>query len=531
MTRPADLWRVARTAQRAGLVRFVPPDRLWRAGRAFRRTGTTAAATISVPAALYPNRAAVVDERGAWTYRDLDTRSDGLAAALPALGLTAGDTAGVLCRNHAGLLEVIVALAKGGVHAVLLNTGFAPPQLAAVVASEAIDALFVDDEFLPMVEQAETGRPVVRTFGDDPASDLPRVDRLVDATAGARPPRPSVAARTVILTSGTTGTPKGAPREASKASAGAIALLDVIPYHTDDTMVVSAPLFHAWGLANVSVALLLGGTVVLHRHFDPERVLAAVAEHHAQMLVAVPVMLQRILDLPEETRQRFDTSALRAVPLSGSAIPGGLPDRFMDAFGDVLYNLYGSTEVGYATVASPADLRAAPTTAGRPPAGTEVRILDDDGRPVPTGAHGRIFVRGPLVFDGYTDGRTKEVVDGAMSTGDIGWLDEDGRLFVAGRDDDMIVSGGENVFPHEVEVLLEQHPDIDEVAVIGVPDEEFGQRLKAFVVTRPGASIDAEAVRSHVREHLARYKVPRDVEIVDALPRNATGKILRRELR
>ncbi|HEX5615631.1 MAG TPA: AMP-binding protein [Acidimicrobiia bacterium] len=533
MTGPGDVVRLARTAQRAGLVRFVRPDRLWQAGAALRRIGTTAAATVTVPAALYPDRVAIVDERGPWTYRALDERSEALAHALAGLGLEPGSTAGVLCRNHGGALEVLVALAKGGVHAVLLNTGFAAPQLASVVANEHVRALFVDDEFLPLVARADLGLPIVRTFVEDPDSSLPRVDRLIDAHPAppARVPTPRVHARTVILTSGTTGTPKGAPRDTSKASAGAFALLDVIPYHTDDTMVVAAPLFHAWGLANLSVALLLGGTVVLHRHFDPERTLAAVAEHRAQMLVAVPVMLQRILDLPEATRRHYDTGSLRAVPLSGSAIPGGLPDRFMDAFGDVLYNLYGSTEVGYATVASPHDLRAAPNTAGRPPAGTEVRILDDTGAPVPTGGRGRIFVRGPLVFDGYTDGNSKPVIDGAMSTGDVGWVDEHGRLFVAGRDDDMIVSGGENVFPREVEVLLEQHPDIDEVAVVGVPDDEFGQRLQAFVVRRPGATLDADAVRAHVRGSLARYKVPRDVEFVDALPRNATGKVLRRELR
>ena len=202
----------------------------------------------------------------------------------------------------------------------------------------------------------------------------------------------------------------------------------------------------------------------------------------------------------------------------------------MDVFGDVLYNLYGSTEVAWATIATPADLRAAPGTAGSPPAGTIVRLLDSDGREVPRGETGRIFVGNEMMFDGYTGGGGKEIVDGLMSTGDVGRLDSEGRLFVEGRDDEMIVSGGENVFPREVEDLLSEHEEIEEVAVVGVSDEQFGQRLRAFVVLRAGASLDEQAVQEHVKSNLARFKVPRDVLFMDELPRNATGKILKREL-
>jgi len=223
-------------------------------------------------------------------------------------------------------------------------------------------------------------------------------------------------------------------------------------------------------------------------------------------------------------------SSLRIVALSGSALPGELATRAMDALGDVVYNLYGSTEVAWATIATPEDLRAAPGTAGRPPLGTVVRLMDGEGREVPAGGTGRIFVGNEMMFEGYTGGGGKEIIGGLMSTGDVGRFDADGRLFVEGRDDEMIVSGGENVFPREVEDLLADHPDVEEVAVVGVPDDEFGQRLRAYVVARNGAALDEDTVKRHVRENLARYKVPREVVFMDELPRNATGKVLKREL-
>ncbi len=307
-------------------------------------------------------------------------------------------------------------------------------------------------------------------------------------------------------------------------------MLERLPYRSRETAVIAAPCFHSWGLSNSILSLLLGDTMVLDRRFDPERTLALIARHRAEMLAAVPVMLLRILELPADVCACHDTSSLRFVPLSGSALPGDLATRFMDRFGDVLYNLYGSTEVGAVSVAAPADLRAAPSTAGRPPRGISVRLLDDAYREVARGETGRIFVRGPLAFDGYTDGATRAVVDGFMHTGDIGHFDGDGRLFVDGRDDDMIVSGGENVFPSEVEDVIARHPDVVEAAVIGVDDDEYGQRLKAFVVPSASATLTADDVRTVVRANLARYKVPREVEFVDELPRNATGKVVRRNL-
>ena len=321
------------------------------------------------------------------------------------------------------------------------------------------------------------------------------------------------------------------PRAQTTGVGPAVALLSILPLRSGETTVVAAPLFHSWGFGHLALGLLLGSTIVLHRQFDPVATLEAVTQQGATVLVAVPVMLQRMLDVPAATRRTFDTSSLRAVVVSGSSLPGGLAPRFMDVFGDVVYNLYGSTEVAYTTVATPEDLRSRPGTAGRPLRGTTVAVLDAHGHPVAPGAQGHIWVGNELLFEGYTGGGTVATTRGLMNTGDVGRLDDDGRLFVDGRADDMIVSGGENVFPEEIEHLLTAHESVAEAAVVGVADEEFGQRLKAFVVRKPAAQLTAGAVRDYVRSNLARYKVPRDVEFIENLPRNLTGKILRRELR
>jgi fatty-acyl-CoA synthase len=398
-----------------------------------------------------------------------------------------------------------------------------------VLAREQAAALVHDDEFGEVGELGDLGVRRFVAWHDGPTG-APALDDLITGGSADRPPAPEQPGRIVVLTSGTTGAPKGAARGQATSTGPAIAMLERIPYRAGDVMCIPAPLFHSWGLGNLSIGMLLDATFVLRRRFDAESALADIARHRATVLAAIPVMLQRILELPVEVRRRYDTSSLRVVALSGSAIPADVEQRFMDEFGDVVYNLYGSTEVGWATIATPADLRAAPGTAGRPPLHTVVRLLDDHGQPVATGEVGRVFVGSELTFDGYTGGGSKPVIDGLMSTGDTGRFDADGRLFVTGRDDDMIVSGGENVFPREVEDLLGAHPAVREAAVVGVDDEEFGQRLVAFVVLGDGEPATGEDLREHVRAHLARFKVPREVVLVDELPRNETGKVLKRVL-
>jgi acyl-CoA synthetase (AMP-forming)/AMP-acid ligase II len=514
----------------AHVVRPVRPDKLGRVVLTLARWGRGPASGYITSAVLCPDEPAIVDELGTLSFAEVDRRTNALANSLAAAGVKEGDGVGIMCRNHRGFVETTVAVAKLGADALYLNTAFAGPQLAEVVEREGPVALIYDEEFTNLLEHAGEGRLRFVSWHDGDVED-PTLDALIAAGSERAPDPPDRVGRTVILTSGTTGAPKGANRESPQTLDPAISLLSKIPLQRGQTFHIAAPLFHSWGFAHFTIGLLLNATLVLRRRFDPEDALVAVAESRASSLVVVPVMMQRILELPEETRRKYDTSSLTVVAASGSALPGDLATEWMDEFGDTLYNLYGSTEVAWATIASPAEMRAAPGTAGTPPRGTVVKLYDEAGAPVSQGETGRIFVGNEFLFEGYTGGGTKEVIDGLMATGDVGRLDAGGRLFVEGRDDEMIVSGGENVFPKEVEDLLARHEAIAEAAAVGVPDKEFGQRLLGFVVLRPGAEATEDDLKGYIKLNLARYKVPREIRFIDELPRNATGKVLKRELK
>jgi fatty-acyl-CoA synthase len=478
----------------------------------------------------FPHTVGLYDDAGALTFAELRDRSDALAVAFGERGIDSGDVVGLLARNHRGLALATVALAKLGADVVFLNTGFAGPQLVDVCAREGIAALIADQEFDDIASAMDVPRYYSWVDGEA-SSSIPTLDDLADQCAGRAVGKPPRTSRTVILTSGTTGTPKGATRETTDAAGAALGFIARVPLKIRDTTLVAAPGFHAWGAAHLAAGMMLGSTVILHRRFDPEATLAAIDMHQVRVLAVVPVMLQRILELPEDVRCRYNTSSLEVVASSGSALPGNLATRWMDAFGDNLYNIYGSTEVSIVSVADPHQLRTTPGTAGTPLRGNTIRLLDDHGHDVAPGATGRIFVGNGALFSGYTGGGTKQIVDGLMSIGDVGHFDSNGNLLVDGRDDDMIVSGGENVFPQEVEDLIASMTGVQEVAVVGAPDDEFGQRLVAYVVKAPKAKLTAAKVKDNVKANLARHKVPRDVTFVDVLPRNATGKILRRQLR
>jgi acyl-CoA synthetase (AMP-forming)/AMP-acid ligase II len=515
----------------AGVVRPMRPDRAWGVLRTIQKWGRSPAAGSISLAERFPDEPMIVDEVGTLTFSEVHTRTNALAHALSDAGIVEGDGVGIMCRNHRGFVEATVAVSKLGANSLLLNTAFAGPELTDVVKREKPKGLVYDEEFSGLLSEAGRRRKRFVAWHDSERPDDPTLDQLMGEGDPADVVPPDREGRAVILTSGTTGAPKGAARTNPESLDPAVSLLSKIPLKARDVSHIAAPLFHSWGFAHFTIGLILGTTYVLRRRFEAEPSLAAVARYRCDSLVVVPVMMHRILELPEETRAKYDVSSLRVVAASGSALPGDLAIEWMNAFGDTLYNLYGSTEVAWASIATPTDMRAAPGTAGKPPRGTVVRIFDEDGVEAPQGQTGRIFVGNELLFEGYTEGGSRDFIGSLMATGDLGRFDEGGRLFVEGRDDEMIVSGGENVFPQELEDLLARHEAVAEVAAIGVEDEDFGQRLRAFVVLDKGKQVSEEDLKDHVKANLARYKVPREIVFLDELPRNATGKVLKRELK
>jgi acyl-CoA synthetase (AMP-forming)/AMP-acid ligase II len=514
----------------ARVIHPVRPDKLLWMARELHRWGASPAAGIATAAIDHPDDVMVADELGEISFAEMHSRSSALANGLADEGIGEGDGVAIMCRNHRGFIEATLACSKLGANGLYMNTAFSGPQLLDVVEREEPKALIYDEEFADLLGEAKENLKRFVAWSDGGATGDTRTEEVIEASSDSTPSPPDESSRFVILTSGTTGTPKGAQRSQPDTLAPLAAMFSKIPLRSRETTMIAAPLFHSWGFAHFMLGLALGSRYVLQRKFDPEGVLEAIEESEATALAVVPVMIQRILQLEDETLDKYDLPTLRVTAASGSALPGPLAERWMDRFGDNLYNLYGSTEVAWATIATPEDLRAAPGTAGQIPRGTVVKIVDEEGEELPQGTTGRIFVGNEMAFEGYTGGGGKEILEGLLSSGDVGHFDEDGRLFIDGRDDEMIVSGGENVFPREVEDVLANHDDVKEAAVIGVDDEEFGQRLKAFVVTNEGADLSEDEVKKHVKSNLARYKVPRDVEFLDSLPRNATGKILKREL-
>jgi fatty-acyl-CoA synthase len=525
----SDLSFQGKVLHEAGILEPMRPDKALKIGSTFLRWGASPATGVATAAIHHPHELAIVDERGALSWERLHRRSNALAHSLAKMGIGPGDGVGVMCRNHRGFIETTLAAAKIGASALYLNTMFAGPQLVEVTRREGPKALVYDEEFAGLLADVDSSVQRIVGWCDGETSE-PTLESLIEAGDESDHKPPPEKPKFVILTSGTTGTPKGAQRSSPEGLMPIAALIDKIPFRSRMTMMIAAPLFHSWGFFHFVISLPTASTMVLRRKFDPEQTLKAIEQSRADVLGAVPVMIQRILTLPDEVLDRYSLPTLQITSLSGSALPGELAIAWMDRFGDNVYNLYGSTEVAYATVATPEDLRAAPGTAGKPPRGTKICLYDENGNEVPKGEVGRIFVGNEMAFEGYTGGGGKEIIDGLYSSGDVGHFDENGRLFIDGRDDEMIVSGGENVFPREVEDLLADHHAVEEVAVIGVEDEEFGQRLKAFVVVRSGLEVSESDLTAHVKANLAAYKTPREVEFLDELPRNATGKVLKRDL-
>jgi fatty-acyl-CoA synthase len=484
-----------------------------------------------------PHRTAIIDDEGTMTFAELNDAANAVANGLLAMGVRGGDGVAILARNHRWFLIANYAAARVGARLILLNTEFSGPQIRDVAAREGAKVIIYDDEYSEAVKLAEAQLGKLRGLASNPDADGPSgstdetLEELIARSSTDPAPKATKRSSIIILTSGTTGPPKGANRHAPPTLAPIGGVLSHVPFKAHEMTSLPSPMFHALGYLHATIAMTMGSTLVLHRKFKPATVLEDVPKHKVTAIVVVPVMLSRMLDALEKMDSKPDLSSLRIIFVSGSQLGAELATRAMKDIGPVIYNLYGSTEIAFVSIARPQDLKKNPATVGPIIRGVHVKILDEHGKEVPEGQVGRIFVGNFFPFEGYTGGGGKEIIDGLMSSGDVGYFDDDGLLYVSGRDDEMIVSGGENVFPAEVEDLISGHPDVIEATAIGVEDPDFGARLRAFVVLKADVEVTEDAIKDYVRDHLARYKVPREVVFMAELPRNPTGKILKRELR
>ena len=529
----------------AGALKLEPPQNVAAMVADIRRWGEFGMIP-ALNARRTPHRTAIIDDDGEITFSELDHAAHAVANGLLAMGVKGGEGVAILARNHRWFLIAVCGAARAGARIILLNSEFSGPQIKEVAEREGAKVIIYDDEYYQAVSKAEPELGKLRALGRNPdaanssatadgyepsGSTDETLEDLIARSSGKPAPKTTRNSSIIILTSGTTGTPKGANRSTPPTLAPIGGVLSHVPFKAGEVTSLPAPMFHALGFLHATIAMMLGTTLVLRRRFKPPTVLADIEKHKVTAMVVVPVMLSRILDALEAMEPKPDLSSLRIVFVSGSQLGAELATRALKELGPVIYNLYGSTEIAFATIARPKDLSINPATVGPVVKGVKVKILDDNGNELPQGEVGRIFVGNFFPFEGYTGGGHKQIIDGLMSSGDVGYFDEHGLLYVSGRDDEMIVSGGENVFPAEVEDLISGHPEVIEATALGVEDKEWGHRLRAFVVKTDGASIGEDEIKTYVREHLARYKVPREVVFLDELPRNPTGKILKRELR
>lgn len=526
----SDLGFKVKVFRQIGLLKPQLPHRLIGAGLQLAKWGPGFPSAIGAAAARFPNQLAIIDDAGELTWREVRDEANRLTQGLKDRGLEAGDSVALLARNHRYMVIAAVAIIQAGGRILLLNTMASGSQLGELSAREDAKMVVLDQEFLAVSGGVDRDKLILAWADEDAPKDIPSLDQVAAGKSAKSHPKPARHGSVVIFTSGTTGLPKGAKREEPADLKPLLAFFGSIPYRGNKTVVLAAPLFHSWGLINFGFGLSTVPTYVMRRRFDAVQAIKDVEKYKADVLVVVPLMIQRLVDVDPAIRAATDTSSLRITASSGSALAGDLANRFMDLYTDSIYNFYGATETGWVTIASPEQLRDAPGTAGTPPYRTNVLILDADGNEVPQGETGVIHVGNDMPFGGYTDGNTKSFSNGLMSTGDLGHFDEKGRLFVSGRDDDMIISGGENVFPRELEDALIEHPHIFDVVVTGIPDKAWGQCLAAYIVVRAGETLTEPEVLAYAKERVARFAVPRRLIFVDKLPRNPTGKVMKHEL-
>jgi long-chain acyl-CoA synthetase len=512
----------------------------------------TAVAAVPMPdlltlyASSQPGKLAVIDDRpGAgvvsWTYAQLEVEANRLANALASLGVGPGEKVIWCGPNSPQVVAVISATRKLGAVAVPLNYRLTAEEARYIVAHCDAGIAYVDAEYahlIPAPQDVRLGnlRHVVIYGGAAPAGMLG--EDLVDQ-ASSEPPAAGTegTSATMIYTSGTTGKPKGAYRDGTDQST-AVALIAFIGYTPDDIYLTSGPLYHSGPGAFMSVGIMLGQTIIIQRKFEPADWLRLVDKYKVTSTFSAPPLIRLVCALPAGVKARYDRSSMRIMLANAAPWSFALKQAYLADFpAGSLWEVYGSTELGVNCVLEPKDQLRKPGSCGRPASGVEIRLLDADGNEVTgTGPEhsGELYVRSTGVFNEYY--KQPESYKAAMhgdfhTVGDVAYRDEEGYYYICDRKTDMIISGGMNVYPAEVEAALEQHPGIFDVAVFGIPSEQWGEQVHATVVLAPGASLPEADVIAYARQHLAGYKCPGSVSFMSELPRTGSGKLLKRELR
>jgi acyl-CoA synthetase (AMP-forming)/AMP-acid ligase II len=503
--------------------------------------------TLSVYARSQPDKPCVIDDRPdgtvrTWTYAELDAQSNRVANLLLSLGAAPGRKVLWCGPNSPEVVAVMAATRKIGAVAVPLNYRLTREEALYVINHSDAEIAYIDHEYAPMFaalrDQLEKVRHIIVVGGEVSGGMLTDAD-IAAASAGPPDIGEEVAAGgTMIYTSGTTGKPKGAVRSGPPDPEVFGALLGLLGYRPDDIYITSGPLYHSGPSAFMSAGMLLGQTIILQRKFDAEDWLRLVDKYHATSTFSAPAPMRMICALPKEVKDRYDRSWMRVMVANAAPWSYALKQQYVADFPpSSLFEVYGSTELGVDTVLLPEDQMRKPGSCGRPAPGIEIVLFGGDGREVTgTGPDhpGEVFVRSKVTFDAYykNDASYASNSRGDFHTvGDIGYWDDEGYLYICDRKTDMIISGGMNIYPAEIEAALEQHPEIYDVAVFGIPSEDWGEVVHATVVRSPGSSLTAEEISAFAREHLASYKVPRSVDFTDELPRTGSGKILKRQLR
>ncbi len=492
---------------------------------------------LALHADRQPDRAAVIEGTRRVSWRDLVERRDRLADALTGLGLVPGDRVVVYTENSLETLVAMAGIRAAGALAVPMNHRLTVDEAAYILDDSGAAAVFVSDAFVAVADRLRSRATQVRHWITLEHEHPSWAHRLDDLLTSGRPVPPAVTgiAGSIIYTAGTTGKPKGAVRRALDPTAMLQRLVDFDLASAAHVHLVAGPLYHSAPGGFALYALLVGSTVVVMRRFDAEAALATIERERCTSTFMAPTLLQRIVDLPEPVRDRYDVSSMRVIVMAAAPCPMRVKEAVLKVFGPALYEFYGSTELGINTILRPEDVLRKPGSCGRAPSGVELAILDDAGRPLPAGEPGELFVRrSPGVFDEYLNApdATRQAARGDwLSVGDVAWIDADGFVYICDRKRDMVISGGVNIYPAEIEDVLHRHPAIQDVAVFGVPDDEWGERLHAAIELRTGAAVTADDIRAFARERVAGYKVPRDVSFHERLPRDAAGKLAKRALR